>query len=265
MLMTRTRSLSAMAAGALVLTVLAGCGSEDKTDDAGAAGTSSASPSATATTSGSSDSGSTEVAAPGERLTKDNLVATMLAAMQEKKTAHMSMEIGSSISADADVRYSSEGTDMKMSMNMGSTRAVVILVDGKGYIQQSAGGKFVEVAKDTPGLGDIVKQFSGLSPISSVEAMESGLKKVEYAGTDEVDGDKVSKYHVTIDTTAMAEKLGSTADVPKTVTYDLYVDDNHLMRRIDMNLESQAVKVLVDKWGEPVQITPPPASEILSQ
>ena len=284
MLTTRSRSLTAIAAGALVLTALAGCGSDDKAKDADARSTpsASASPTASASTgaddtassdasesSDSSDSADGPAAAPGERLTKENLVPTMLAAMRDKKTAHMSMKLGSSISADADVRYASDKTEMKMSMDMGATKAVVILVDGVVYMQQSAGTKFTKIDKDTPGMGSIVEQMSGLSPDGSIAAMKGALKKVEYTGTDTIDGTSVSKYRVTADTSAMASTLGGAAagagDLPKTVTYTLYVDKDHLMRRIDMTIAGQNIQMLVSDWGKPVEIAAPPASQIMSQ
>ena len=268
MLSTRSRNLSAIAAAALTVTALAGCGSDDEAKDAGATPTTSASTSPSESASaGADDSGDTAAAAPGERLTKDNLVATMLAAMREKKTAHMSMDIGSSISADADVRYSAGGTEMKMSMDMGPTKAVVILVDGVIYMQQSAGGKYTKITKDTPGMAPLIDQMSGLSPDASVAAMKGALQKVEYVGTDTVDGDEVSKYHVTADTSALSQTLGDSADVadlPATVTYDLYVDNDHLMRRIDLTSGEQKIKMLVSDWGEPVDIEAPPASQIMS-
>jgi hypothetical protein len=266
MLSTRSRSLAAIAAAALTLTALAGCGSSDKTKAADARTTTS--PTSSPTESASAGTGDTAAAAPGERLTKDNLVATMLAAMRDKKTAHMSMEIGSSVSADADVRYSGGGTEMKMSMEMGPTKAVVILVGGEVYMQQSAGSKFVKISKDTPGVGQLVDQMSGLSPDSSVAAMKGALQKVEYVGTDTVGGDKVDRYRVTADTSAMAQTLGGAAgpaDLPKTVTYDLYVDGQHLMRRIDMTISGQKITMLVSHWGDPVDIKAPPASRVMSQ
>jgi LppX_LprAFG lipoprotein len=275
MLITRTRSLAALAAGALVLTALAGCGSDDdKSKDASAKSTASASSSPSASSSAGTD-GTADAAAddgppaaPGERLTKDNLVATMLAAMRDKKTARMTMDIGSSISADADVRYTGDGTEMKMSMSMGSTKATVILVDGTVYLRQAAGAKYQKITKDTLGAGETFDQLTALSPSSSIAAMRGAVKKVEYAGTDTVDGTKVDKYHVTTDASAMAKTLGqsgSTSDLPESVTYDLYVDRDHLMRRIDMTVSDQTIKVLVSDWGKPVTIEAPAPSEVLSQ
>lgn len=277
MLTTRSRSLAAIASGALLLVALTACGGSDDTKDAKASTSSSSSPSASssptdasegatdAATDGAADG---EAAAPGERLTKANLVPTMLAAMREQKTAHMTMEIGSSVSADADVRYTSTGTEMKMAMDMGPTRAVVILVDGAIYMQQAKGSKFVKMSKDTPGVGDIIEQMSGLSPDSSVAAMKGALKSVEYAGIDTVAGEKVSKYRVTADTASMAQTFGQNSglgNLPKSVTYTLYVDDAHLMRRFDMEISGQKITMTVTKWGEPVDIAAPPASQIMTQ
>jgi hypothetical protein len=275
MIATRPRRLTAIAAGAVLLAALAGCGSDDKADKPKAAAESSStsatgspttSPSAEATTAG--DTGDAAAAGPGERLTKSNLVPTMLAAMREKKTAHMVMDIGSSIGAEADLRYTGSGTDMRMSMDMGPTKAVVILVDKVMYMQQSAGGKYLKIDSSDPTMGSILKQMSSLGPESSITAMRGALKDVRYAGSDTVDGDKVSKYEVTVDTAAMADTLGGAAglgDLPKTLTYDLYVDQDHLMRRIDMTVQKQHITMRVSNWGKPVEIKAPPASQLMSK
>ena len=270
MLIIRSRSLTALAAGALMLTALAGCGSDDKKDaDAKSTSSPSSSPSASSSTgTDAPGAGDTAAAAPGERLTKANLVATMLAAMREKKTAHMSMDIGSSVSADAQVRYSGSGTDMKMSMDMGPTKAMVILINGVMYMQQTAGGKYLKIDKDTPNLGQMVEQMSSLGPQSSIAAMNAGLKKLEYLGSAKVDGTDVDKYRVTVDTAGMAKTLGAAGgggDLPKTVTYTLYVDNDHLMRRLDMTISDQEITMDVGKWGEPVDIKAPRASQIESE
>jgi len=271
MLITRHRTLAACAAGALLLTALAGCGSSDKTKTAGAPTktSSSATPSPSGTpTSDPAAAGDGPPAAPGERLTKDNLVATMLAAMRDKKTAHMAMEIGSSISADADVRYGDSGTDMKMTMDMGPTKVAVIMVNRVMYMQQSAGGKFVKIDPSDPALGGLADQMSSFGPESSVAAMRGAVQKVEYAGTSTIAGQKVDKYQVTVDSSAIAKTLGGSAgaaNLPSSLTYVLYVDSNHLMRRIDMTVAKQAIKMTVTDWGKPVDIAAPPASQLLSR
>lgn len=273
---TRSRSLTALAAGALLLAPLAGCGSDDDAKDADGKASSSASssPTASATTEGADDDADADdaddagdvgtPAAAGERLTKENLVATMVAAMREKKTAHMEMELGSAVGASADLRYGAN-TDMKMSMTQGSMKITVILVDGVMYMQQGAGGKYLKIDKDDPALSGLVDSMGSMSPEASISAMRGALKKVEYAGTAKVEGDEVHKYLVTADTSAVANQLGSApgaSDLPKTLTYTMFVDDDHLMRRIDMTVSGQDIRMTVGKWGEPVDIKAPPASQV---
>jgi hypothetical protein len=269
---TRSRSLAALAAGSLLVATLAGCGSDDKAKDASSKASSSPSvttPTPTQNADATDPTAGVTPAAPGARLTKDNLVATMVAAMREKKTAHMTMELGSSIGADADIRYSGSGTDMKMSMDMGPTKAVVILVDGVMYMQQSAGGKYLKIDKSDPAMGSLLDQMAAMGPESSISAMKGAVEKVEYAGKKSIDGDETDLYHVTVDTAAVAKGLGGMAgaagSLPKSVTYDLYVDHDHLMRKVVMTVSKQTVTMTVSKWGEPVDITAPPASQVMTR
>ena len=271
MLTSRSRPLSLLAAGALLLTPLAGCGGEDKTEKASAPSTTTATSSPTASTDSPSPTASapdgTETegaAAPGERLTKDNLVPSMLAAMRDKKTAHITMELGSSIGAEADVRYSGDRTDMKMSMDMGPSKASVVMVGGTMYLQQTAGGKYQKIDASDPALAGLLDSMSSFGPESSISAMKGAVEKVEYAGTATVEGDKVDKYHVTVDSGSIAGALGAGAgaDLPKSVTYDLYVDASHLVRRIEIDVAKQQITMTVSRWGEPVDIEAPPASQI---
>jgi hypothetical protein len=247
---TRSRVLAAIVGGTLLLAPLAGCGSSDK----GKADSSSASSSANGSTA-------------GDKLTKDTLVSTMVAAMREKKTAHMVLAFGSSMGAEADVRYSDSATDMFLTMNMGAMKATMILVDGVMYMDNGS-GMYRKIDKNDPSMGSLVSQITGFSPEGSITAMKDGLKKVEYAGTDTVDGVEVSKYHVTVDTAVVAKSLGTSADtasLPKTVTYDMYVDKDNLLRKIEMSISGQEIVITVSKWGEPVEIKAPPASKVQAQ
>ncbi|HEY0904815.1 MAG TPA: LppX_LprAFG lipoprotein [Marmoricola sp.] len=268
---TRHRSLAAVVAGALLLAPLAGCGSDDdKEPSANASSSPTSSPSAaasstTADPSAGSDDPAGKVAAPGERLTRDNLVATMVAAMRSKKTAHVELEVGSSMAASADTRYRGSTTDMRLSMDMGSTKAVVIMVGGTMYVQQSAGAKFLEIGPDDPALGNLVGQVTSMGPAAALAAMRGAVKEVQHLGTDEIGGDQVDKYRVTVDTTRIEQGVAGSpgvADLPDTVSYEMYVDDEHLLRQIDVAVAEQKIHMVVSKWGEPVDIAAPPASKI---
>src|SRR3954454_12305742 len=134
-------------------------------------------------------------------------------------------------------------------------------------MQQSAGGKYVKIDSSDPAMGSLLNQMSSFGPESSVAAMRGAVQDVQYAGSATVDGQKVDKYKVTADSSAIAKTLGTTAgtaDLPKTLTYVLYVDGNHLMRRIEMNVVKQDIPMTVSDWAKPVDIKAPPASPLLS-
>ena len=139
------------------------------------------------------------------------------------------------------------------------------LKDGLGTLE---GWKYLKIDRSDPAMGNLLDQMSSFGPESSVSAMQGAVQDVEYAGTDTVDGTKVDKYQVTVDSSSLAKTLGAgagSADLPKTVSYDLYVDQDHLMRRIDMTVNKQHIVMTVNKWGEPVEIAAPPASQVMSR
>jgi hypothetical protein len=214
---SRLRTLALVAATVLLLGPLSACGSDDKPKAAATSATPTSTPTSssptptpeTASSSPSPEALSTEGAAKaGERLTRDNLVPTMLAAMRAKKTAHMTMELGSSIGAEADVRYADTRTDMKMSMEMGPTKVVVVIVDGVIYVQQGSGTKYQKIDRNDGGMGSLLGQMSSLGPEASVSAMRGAVRQVEYVGPATVDGTAVTKYRVTIDAGSVAGALG---------------------------------------------------------
>ncbi|MBO9520678.1 MAG: LppX_LprAFG lipoprotein [Nocardioidaceae bacterium] len=256
----RTRSLAALAAGALLVATLAGCGGSDdkkKADEPTSTST------ATATTSPTDEpaASGTSTGSPEANAFADKLIK----AMREKKTAHMVIDMGSSVSLNADVRYAADATDMKMRMTQGNVTLSVILVDDAMYLQQGAGGKYKKIDKSDPTFGALLSQVGNLGPEASVKAMKGAIKSVQKQGSATLDGDKVTKYRLTIDTTAMASMLGSTSteDLPKTLTYTMYLDDDDLLRGADMSVAGQALKLRVSKWGEPVEIKAPPASQLM--
>ena len=49
---------------------------------------------------------------------------------------------------------------------------------------------------------------------------------------------------------------------PQTVPYDVWVDGNKLMRKMEMTIEGSKVTMLLDKYGEPVDISAPPTASV---
>jgi hypothetical protein len=269
---TRSRLLAAVASAALLLGAGAcGSGNDDDTKASGSKSDSTAS----ASPSGAASSGSDDATGSDDdgdsssgQLTKDDFVTEVVAAMKEKKTAHLVMDLGSSVSANADVQYGDgKTTAMKMDMSMGGQKVQMILLGDVMYMQ-TAGGKYQKIDKNTPGMEGMFEQLSAMGPDASIKAMTTGLKDVKYVGEDTVEGTKVDKYAVTVDTAKLAETMGMTEQVqgmPKTVSYDLYLDAEHLIRRLVMSISGQSITMTMSDWGKPVDIKAPPASQIASK
>ncbi len=272
MLESRPRRLAAIAAGAVLLAApLAGCGSSDeKSGDAkaGSSASSTTSPSPADETSSSASStpssGSSAPADPDAREAQAFL-ARVTKAMREGKTAHLVLAIGSSMTADADVAYRGDKTAMRMTMSAGNQNVQVILLDGAMYLQQAAGGKYVKIDKSDPAMGALLDQFNSFTPQESLNQVKGGVTKVTKVGTEKIDGKNFDKYALTVDTKAISGGLGtaaSQANLPKTVTYAMYVDGDDLLRRVSMDVAGQKVVMNVTDWGKSIKIEAPPASQV---
>ena len=85
------------------------------------------------------------------------------------------------------------------------------------------------------------------------------------------DGEQLGHYKVELDTSKVKQfkELPSQAEVPKTVAYDLWLDDDNRMRKMTMEMAMGGaptkMEVAFTDWGEPVDIAAPPASEIVEQ
>lgn len=259
MLSTRSRSGAALAAGLLLLAPLAGCGS-DKAKSTAHGPTTSGSPSGAPTGSGASSVSGTSVDV-------NQFITEVTTAMKAKGTAHMVMAIGSSASAVADVDYAG-GTAMRITMTTGSQKVNVVLTGGVMYLQQTTGGKYVKIGKSDPALGGLLTQLSSIGPTASLTSMKPGIKKILDVGTETIDGTQVHHYSVTVDTAKAASAFGAAAGSvgagqPKTITFDMYVDSEHLLRELDVTASGQKIHMTVGDWGKPVTIAAPPASQVM--
>lgn len=261
------RSFAALAGGALLVATLAGCGGsgDKKASDGKPTATSSA-------TSGATDDPTADATkdpladVKGEEIAPQDFVKNVLSSMRSRKTAHMRIDVGSSMTADADVSYGKQ-TAMRITMTTGGTTMQAILLDGTVYLQQSAAGKFVKIDKDTPGMGSIIGQFTALGPEASVKAMQGAITKVIKVGEEKVDGDELTKYVLSVDTAKITAQIGTVAgsDLPKVVTYEMFIDEDNLLRRVNMEVSGQKVVMKVTDWGKPLDIKAPPASQIQKQ
>ena len=261
-----------------VLTVTAGaltaCNDDGTAGSKASAGGSSAasSPSASGSADPSDDSASD---ASGGHLDKAGLIEAISTGPAEAGSAHMQMSMTGSmaLSAEGDVAYQDSGPEMQMTMNMPQMggKMELRLVDGLLYMTiptLTPGGKFLRIDPNDKS-NPLTKSFGSLSdqmdPLASVAAMKTAVRDVTFVGAEQVDGVDADHYTVTVDTAKMvkAMKQKNVAGMPDTLTYEMWLDSDDLLRRMQFELSGLDVDMTLSKWGEPVDVTAPPASKVM--
>lgn len=269
---TTVRGRLARAAVPLLLVVLAGCGG-GKSDNQVAGRATPSVPSSPATSASPTPSATTTAPVAGG-LSRAQFVAAIKKAVAKQKSAHVAMQMSTTqgvIDAEGDVSYHPR-TAMAMTMQVpGMGKAQMRLVDGVMYMAMpplTPQGMFLKIDPKDPH-GPLGGQFSGLGdqldPLRSFSAFDQGLKNVEYVGVESVDGEDMDHYVLTVDSTASLAAMGQQAPqgLPKTTTYDVWLDQDHLMRRMKMDLSGVSMDMTISDWGRPVHITAPPRDKMM--
>lgn len=151
------------------------------------------------------------------------------------------------------------------------------LVGSVMYMQipgMTPGDKFfsADLAKmpQTSKLFGLIKQYQSMGPQSMLSQFRTGVAKVTYVGTAQVDGQSTRHYAVTINTAAVLKLLGGAAGtvaqstLPKQITEQVYLNAQRLPVRIVSALPAPVGSMQIDmsRWGEPVHVTAPPASQV---
>jgi hypothetical protein len=219
---------------------------------------------------------SDEPAAAGEGYDADELIDAMQAAFQQNRSAHMTMRATGGqmqMSAEGDVSYAGGQSAMRMTMQapaLGAGRVEMRAIDGVLYMSippMTPRGKFVKVDPRDPNSPLAGMDLTGqLDPMHSFDAFRDGLKKVRFVGEESVDGEDMDHYVLTVDTSAVLKSGGQQVapGMPKTVTYDLWLDRDDLMRRLSFDVAGTGMVLEMSQWGEPVHVTAPPASAIMT-
>lgn len=189
-------------------------------------------------------------------------------AMAKQGSAHLELELGSSIEASADVDYAKSGTEMALKMVTGTQTVRVVLADGAMYLQQTKGDKYLKIDKSDPALGSLLDQVSSIGPRATLSGIEPGLKKIVDRGSETIDGEKLTHYVATVDSSKVKSNLGAlTANVklPKTISYDLYVDADFLLHELRTSISGQKLVMKVSDWGKPVTVEVPPKAQVMTR
>lgn len=260
------RLLAAVSAAALLLAVT-GCGSEktDSATDAPAEASSSSS-----TVAEPSDEPAEVV--EGEEVDLEEFLGRMQAATEDLTTAQTSMTMsamGMDISSEGSIDYSTDPPEMSMSMTMpmlGQEPMEILLVDGDFYMNMGAlsSGKFWKLdPEDKSGpLGDMSATLDSMDPTKSLDSYIDGFKKVVFVGEEEVDGETLFHYELTLDSTKLSGDAAAVG-MPEILTYQLWLDDEDRTRKAKLDMgDTGSMEMEVFAYGEPVTIEAPPADQI---
>ncbi|MET3963503.1 hypothetical protein ABIE44_003437 [Marmoricola sp. OAE513] len=243
---TRTRLVAAAASGVLLLAPLAGCGGDDKKKDA--------------TSSSASDKGGNDAASAGAD-DADQFTADLVAAMNKQKSVHMTIEGG--LTAEADMKLGADPV-IKLNASMGAGKLEMILADNAMYMLQAPGTKYRKIGKDDPTFGSLLGTFNGLSPSQAVTGIKGGITKFKKVGEKTVDGQKVTQYDVTADTSKVDGAFTALAGASGPVEMKFFVGEGDLLQQIQLDLSGQKLALKFSDWNKPVDIKIPTGDQLLN-
>ena len=260
------------AAGALVPIVLAGitaCGG-----DSSNSGSPSSPSVASGTSSPSPGDSSSPAADAGKPVDPDEFLDLFAAALEGASTAHLTMSMkGSTFSmdADGDVDYSSDPPAVAMTMDsdqMGEHMQVRML-DGLVYLQlPMLGRKWVKMDLSDPNnpLGSTFGTAFDLDKV--LDGFRSGVRSVRFLGEEDVQGESLRHYRVTLDPSALPSELDPSEESPdasaEDVAYDLWFDGDGRFRQMEADLGpgTGTMTMRLSDWGGKVRIEAPPSDEV---
>ncbi len=214
----------------------------------------------------------------------------------ETDTAHVKITanaVGQEISGDGDVKFAEQDVAMSMDMSTPQGTMSMVFVENVFYIklpqELEPGKSWVKI--DTNDENDpIAKALGGMTEQMSKNAdPRAALAEFEKSGeiTDSkeetLDGQKTTHYTITVDVEKMAANQTdptmksaleeSIKNGMKDFPVDIWVNEDDLPVRVKMDMPAPdptgsgtdaTVKMQMDytKWGEPVEINAPDASEV---
>lgn len=183
----------------------------------------------------------------------------------------MTMDMGDLLTDEAGV-----GTmDMIMDLNAGT-----------GYVSTEMFGELIETDADWvsvdlgEGMGDQFDQLAGSNPFDMAPLFDQEGVDVEEIGFDEVNGEKVKHYEVTIDPALLAEQseelgdqFGELGDLGFTdgIAFQVYVNEANELRRMSFSVdilgESISYDMTVIAIGDEIEpiVLPDPADVVTEE
>lgn len=207
------------------------------------------------------------------RLNRVTFVPAMTRAIAKQKSWHTTgtMTVNGTPAMTMDGYQTTDPVAMSMEMSgaaLEGKTGKVIVVKGTAYVSMpglTPAGKFV---KFKSGLNSQLSELvEGGDPTKIYKSFGSSMVNVKYVGVQTVQGQKLDRYDVTVNTAKALAAQGKKVPegVPSTLTYSMFMDKAHLIRRMSFNMGPVAMVMDMTSYNKPVDITAPPANKIVSQ
>ena len=235
-------------------------------------------PSAPVSTPVAANTAAPQKAAPAPHLNRVTFIPAMNAALTKQKSWRISGTVTANgttmatISGMQSAKPAAVSTEMSGTAFNGHTARIVGV--GKAVYLSLPGttpaGKYVkltaaDLADPKSGVGSAV---NSADPTKTYQTIARAMQNVKYVRSQTIEGRKLDRYDLTVNT-ATVVKLGGAKTVPqgmpKTLTYSLWMDSAHVVRRMSFNQLGIVMVVNMTDYNKPVHITAPPASKIVSR
>lgn len=209
-------------------------------------------------------------------LTADNFSSRLNAASQEAGSLTMIMETGTGAEAatiTTDMVMTDDSQNMSMTISSaGGENIELRVVDKIVYMTGlSDDGKFTRIDPSDPSdpnasiTEGLLESMDPNSTVSNLDGAITSLKKV--GSPVDIDGVKAQQYEVVIDTSklsgAATEDFGvDPSTLPDEFTYQYWVDEDDLMRKMVFESDGVEATSTFTNWGEDLNIAAPSADQI---
>jgi hypothetical protein len=144
----------------------------------------------------------------------------------------------------------------------------MVMIKGTGYLSMpgvTPAGKYLKI--DAGASGELGETLESGDPTKIFKSFGSSLGSVKFVRTETIGGEKLDRYAVTVNTAKALAAQGKKvpAGVPKTLTYTMWMDKSHLVRRLSFDLGGVSMVMTMSDYNKPVSITAPPASKVVSR
>jgi hypothetical protein len=265
------RTRSRLAAAAVVLPIMVGvaaCGGQQQNQANG---------NLPSTPVSSTPAAPPKAAQPVAHLNRTSFLPAMNSALAGQKTWRTTARITAGGKTIMTITGFQQAKPVAMSMEMSGEafnggKARIIFVNGFVYVAMpglAPTGKYLKVdtKSSDPAVAGFGSMVDSADPTRTFKAFGSGLRNVKFVRSETIDGRKLDRYAVTVDTATALRAQGKTmpAGAPKTVDYTLWMGTDHLVHRMSFDMSGVSMLMTMNEFNKPVSIKAPPARSIVTR